>query len=233
VLKHIIFPGWAVPGECYKTLSPDFIADYGFFKAPDKNDINYIDSSLGLLLDDEFPRSILPQEDIILTAHSLGSLPALRATLICPNIQALVIISGFAKFTASPDYPNGKPEPGINMMQGMMGLSPSMVLSRFYKEMTRPSDYRVPTPYKTNNAELKQGLEYLKTLDLRAILSEINIPVTIIHGTEDAIVDLKLAEFLNKNIKSSTLHIIEGAGHALPFTHTKECLEILHNAKNI
>ena len=229
MLKHIIFPGWAVPCECYETLLPDSIADYGFFKYPENFNTEYIDAPLAKITENESISSLLPEEDILLTAHSLGSLPAIRAASGSDYIKALVLIGGFAKFTSSENYPYGKPEAGINMMQGMMGLSASMVLARFYKEMTRPSDFRVPDKYKTDNSLLKQGLEYLKSCDLRSVLPDIDIPVIIIHGADDAIVDYRLAEYLHEHISNSSLHIIEGAGHALPFTHSEECLKIIQN----
>jgi len=233
MLKNILFPGWAIPGYCYNELNPHKIVDYGFFKYADQQHSEYLECGLNALMDNSFPCEILPQQELILTAHSLGTLPAMRAALKCPNVKGLLIISGFSKFTATKDYPFGKPEPGINMMQGMMGFSASMVLSRFYKEMTKPSDFRVPARDKTNNAILKEGLEYLKKWDLRSVLSEISVPTVIIHGTEDAIVDFKLAEFLHENIKGSILQKIEGAGHALPFTHSEQCKNSLTKLKNL
>jgi len=44
-------------------------------------------------------------------------------------------------------------------------------------------------------------------------LSEIDVPTLIIHGTEDRILSKQYAELLHRNIKNSTIRLVEGSGH--------------------
>jgi pimeloyl-ACP methyl ester carboxylesterase len=219
-MKKIIFPGWAVPLNLYSHLKSDFILDFGFFKNQNTN-LSVIPCSLDSI-DTESLKNLLPNEELHIIAHSLGALPALSIASELLNIKKLTIIAGFAKFSQSDDYPYGKPVAGINMMQGMLGLAAGMVLSRFYNEMTKPSDFNIEELAKPNSKELKKGLELLKTEDFRCLLSKINIPVSIIHGKADAIVDFRIAENLHNSLSNSTLKLIDNTGHALPFTHYDE-----------
>lgn len=110
----------------------------------------------------------------------------------------------------------------------MMKLSPKMVLNRFYSAAIAPSDFSIAPAGKPDTSRLKSGLQCLLDTDLRKLLKDINIPVLILHGEKDQIVSVKLAEFLAENIPDTKLHIFENAGHALPFTHTEQCLELIN-----
>lgn len=61
---------------------------------------------------------------------------------------------------------------------------------------------------------IKMGLKALaerrETCDT---LADINAPTVIICGKEDVLTPLAQSEYMNKNIKGSILHVINGAGH--------------------
>ena len=44
-------------------------------------------------------------------------------------------------------------------------------------------------------------------------LSEITVPTLIIHGRDDRMLSVDLAELLHQNIRTSSLRIIEDTGH--------------------
>lgn len=224
-MKRIVYPGWGVPVELYVTFKPDDMLDYGFFTASG----DYQTMEIGLdQINDRFLEDKIPDEPCLLIAHSLGSLLALRSSQLSDNIKAVVVIGGFAKFTQSePDYPDGKPASGIVMMQRMMNLSVKMVLDKFHQAMVEPASYDIAFDGKPDVARLTSGLQYLVDTDFRDCLKEIKVPVMIIHGEQDQIVSAKLAEFMAENIPNSILHLIPDAGHALPFTHTQECLDLI------
>ncbi|MBI3235568.1 MAG: alpha/beta fold hydrolase, partial [Bacteroidetes bacterium] len=53
-------------------------------------------------------------------------------------------------------------------------------------------------------------------------LSDISIPTLIICGREDEVTPLAQSEAMNKDIKGSTLHVIENAGHVSNLEQPKE-----------
>lgn len=55
-----------------------------------------------------------------------------------------------------------------------------------------------------------------------SILNNIQVPTLIICGREDEVTPLEQSEFMHKNIKGSTLKIIENAGHVSNLEHPKE-----------
>ncbi len=60
-----------------------------------------------------------------------------------------------------------------------------------------------------------------------SVLNSISIPALILCGREDGITPPAQAEFLKNNIKNSTLHIIEGAGHMSNLEQADEFNELV------
>ncbi|OKK22267.1 bromoperoxidase [Streptomyces sp. CB00455] len=59
--------------------------------------------------------------------------------------------------------------------------------------------------------------------DFRGDLAGIDVPVLVIHGTQDAIVPFEVSGMrTHEALKGSTLALIEGGPHGLNVTHTKE-----------
>jgi pimeloyl-[acyl-carrier protein] methyl ester esterase len=82
---------------------------------------------------------------------------------------------------------------------------------------------------------LALGLDYLIQKDLRTNLSDITIPILLIHGEEDNICPLEGAAYIKNKTMHSNLEIIKHAGH-IPFcTNPNTCYNIISNftIKNI
>ncbi|OQP62268.1 alpha/beta fold hydrolase [Niastella populi] len=62
---------------------------------------------------------------------------------------------------------------------------------------------------------ITKSITALRDLDLRPVLSKINIPVAIFQGTQDKLCPFVFAEQLNKGIPNSYLVKFENSGHAL------------------
>ncbi len=52
--------------------------------------------------------------------------------------------------------------------------------------------------------------------DSTPTLAEINLPVLILHGEEDALIPVKEAQAMAAEIRGATLHLVPGAGHLPP-----------------
>jgi pimeloyl-ACP methyl ester carboxylesterase len=217
-LKNIILPGWAMPRDLYPALPEDSaeVYDFGFFS--EKH------SGLPPAFDSEIEN--MCGSPCIMTAHSLGSMLALGRISNLLNIKALVVYSGFAKFAKSADNLSGQPAETIESMKKQLGNNPAGLLKSFYRNTSFPSKYEFKLPSTVNVAALAEGLDILLKCDSRSRLAEIKIPVLLIHGEEDRIANVKLAEELAGNIKFSRLHVFKNAGHAVPFTHSNESKKI-------
>ena len=207
MISNIIFPGWAIPPYYYKPYEGD-IVDYGFFRENETFD---------------FDGFALPgQGDCIITAHSMGSLHALKAASLNPQVKALILFSPFARFRAAPDCP-GQSEENVLKMIEQIEISPERLLKSFYRTLVRPSLFKIDVPEFLNRKALRGGLEFLRRSDCRDLLENIKIPVLIMLGGRDEISPLIMGEYLAEKLRDVTLHVFEGAGHALPFTNTEEC----------
>lgn len=55
--------------------------------------------------------------------------------------------------------------------------------------------------------------------DVRDRLAAIQVPAIVLHGTEDLLFPVSVAEDLARRLPRGELRIVEGAGHGLPLTH--------------
>ncbi len=213
-LGNIMLPGWAMPADLYTALSgnPEDVFDFGFFSDKPAASPPVFDSEIREMCN-------LP---CIMTAHSLGSILAFGMIPVLNNVKALVVYSGFAKFARGDGNASGQPVETIQAMREQLGNNPTGLLKSFYRNVSFPSKHEFNVPEKLNVPALDAGLDILLSCDCRAKLAEINIPVLIIHGGQDRIVNVKTADELAGNIRFSRLHVFKNAGHAVPFTHSNE-----------
>jgi len=67
-----------------------------------------------------------------------------------------------------------------------------------------------------DNETLQGGLEILKHADLRPVLSDTSVPVSVILGTLDTLVPVSAGQNMQELAPEITLNIIDKAGH-VPF----------------
>jgi pimeloyl-[acyl-carrier protein] methyl ester esterase len=165
----------------------------------------------------------------LLVGWSLGSLLSLRAALELPEkVAAMVLVSGTPRMCAGKDSA-GIAAGGIDprtlaAMRVRITRNPGPVLEEFAMQCAMPDgDAETRASYlqqarQFSPAELAVGLESLAALDVRERLGEILVPCKILHGACDQIVPLGSAQFLAARIPLAELDVLEGHGHALPFT---------------
>ena len=217
-LKNIILPGWAMPAGVYTAVSGNQakVYDFGFFSERF--------SGLPPVFDSEMED--MCGSPCIITAHSFGSVLAFGKIHDLHKAKALIVYSGFAKFAKADDNLSGQPAEAIQAMKKQLTNNPSGLLKSFYRNMCFPSKCEFNVPETLNVPALDAGLDILLNCDCRAKLAEIKIPVLIIHGAQDRIVNVKTADELAGNIRVSRLHVFKNAGHAVPFTHSNESKKI-------
>jgi 3-oxoadipate enol-lactonase len=70
-----------------------------------------------------------------------------------------------------------------------------------------------------------EAVRQMKAFDSREWLDQISCPTLVLCGSEDTAVPMHHARMLARGIRSSQLRVIEGAGHALLWTHPEEFVE--------
>lgn len=163
----------------------------------------------------------IPDSDFIITG-SMGGLLAME--LMLASCRKLVLISSTAKFCADGDYPHGTHEKVLCRMILQLERNPATVLDDFFKNVHHP--FRESRAAMVARKHVMQdmddliaGLDYLLRSDVRENVSSIDIPVLLLHGTEDRIIPVGAAEWLHAHLPDSHLIKVEGDGHALPAHH--------------
>lgn len=165
----------------------------------------------------------LPDADVIITG-SMGGLLAMQHLPAC--CKQLVLISSTARFCSDTDYPCGTHERIITRMMRQLERTPDSVLQSFYQNVHHPESVCATDP-ECSTEQLLAGLDYLRTADLRDKVAAIDIPITLIHGTADAIIPVGAAQWIHREAKHSRLHLLKGGGHALPAHQFHEVMDIL------
>ena len=166
----------------------------------------------------------LPPADVIITG-SMGGLLALQH--LPPSCQKLVLISSTARFCSTDDYPHGTHDRIIARMMRQLERNPAAVLQSFYKNVHHPAAVCATDP-ECSPEQLLAGLDYLRTADFRENVASIDIPICLIHGTDDGIIPASAARWIHQEAQNSELHLIKGGGHALPAHQFHDVMDILH-----
>jgi pimeloyl-[acyl-carrier protein] methyl ester esterase len=152
-----------------------------------------------------------PREPWWLAGWSLGGMKAMQAiadeTL---RPEGLLLIASTARFCANTDYDCGVEHIILRQMMSRMLRHREKVLARFFElaGMVTHSDF--------TDEELMRGLKFLDEMDLRDALTNIDLPVLLVHGTHDHIIPVEASIYLRDHLPDARLLIHEGAGHDLP-----------------
>lgn len=219
--RKLILPGWAIPPEKYSVYSSEQsrIYDYGFFNNGCNVNFENLHNEIGL-------RALTPT---VLIGHSMGSAIAIKTAAELSNVVALVLISPFARFVSDDNDSSylGQEQVNIDAMTRMITKRTNTVLKGFYRDTFYPCKSDINIPEELNDSMLLAGLSFLSSVDYRDLLSKLTIPVLILHGECDRVVNSQLAQYLNENIKKSDYISIPSTGHALPLTDSHKCNELI------
>jgi pimeloyl-[acyl-carrier protein] methyl ester esterase len=167
----------------------------------------------------------------VLMGWSLGALLALRTALEFPErVDRLVLVSGTARMPEAEGYAGTDPRV-LRAMRSRLTRDAGRVLSEFADLCAEPdgdaavrSDYFEMAHTQSREA-LSAGLEALASLDFRGRLTEISVPVLLIHGSEDKVIPLSQTEALTAHLPDARLEVLVGRGHALPLTASGELVQ--------
>ena len=102
-----------------------------------------------------------------------------------------------------------------------------LAVSQGAKELTKErSDWLIALMANQNRDLMLLAWNETMAFDSRHRLSEIRCPTLVVAGSNDRAVPLHHAQMLHSGISSSSLVVVEGAGHALIWTHTEDFLRL-------
>ncbi|MDI3442006.1 pimeloyl-ACP methyl ester esterase BioH [Erwinia sp. V90_4] len=195
---------------------------------------------------DEMVATILPQapERAMWLGWSLGGLVASQLALSHPErVSGLISVASSPCFSAQPQWPGIRPET-LSGFQHQLSEDFQRTVERFLALQTLGTESArqdarllkgvvleqpMPTPQVLNG-----GLEILRTADLRAAMSVLQMPLLRLYGALDGLVPRKIAALLDERWPHSRSHIITKAAHAPFISHPDDfCREVLEFASPI
>jgi pimeloyl-ACP methyl ester carboxylesterase len=182
-------------------------------------------------------------DSAIVVGHSIGTLVALSMALDVPDfVRGLVLLSGYYYPSLRPDVPLLAP-PALPLIGDLMRYTISPLSSRMLwrplaKAMFAPrpvpdSFRRLPVwmmlrPGQVRAASADNTLMIPAALALSRRYAELKVPVTLVSGTQDRVVDPgHNSERLHERIAGSELKLQPGVGHMTHYAHPDQVMEAI------
>ncbi|MCM0082827.1 alpha/beta fold hydrolase [Geomonas sp. Red32] len=177
--------------------------------------------------------------DAVLVGWSLGVQVALQAfPKLRDRLSSMVLIGGTPRFTTDEGYPYGQAPNEVKGLGLRLRRDYAKTMGDFFKgmfvegEMDNARYQRIVHEIVMNGKSPDQGaateaLKILSTADLRMGLSEVDRPVLLVHGEQDAICPASASTFMAQRMPHAPLEIMPGCGHAPFMTQPERFNEIV------
>ncbi|MBZ5535684.1 MAG: alpha/beta fold hydrolase [Acidobacteriia bacterium] len=193
---------------------------FGFSKEYSDRDFSFrAESAIVIALMD---RLKIPRATLV--GHSLGGSIAARVAAVYPGrVDRLVLIDSATLYITRPFVTrllHGRMFSSLAyQMAGPDRQRVRKLLLKSYADKAKVSDadvegYYFPFTIK-NSAEALRLFLTTSNPNENALFARILAPTLILWGAEDSFIDPSVRDFLHRQVKNSTIEVIEGAGHAL------------------
>lgn len=232
-LPLVFIHGWSMSGNVWKLQAEDLASSYRFITI-DLRGHGESSGSAGTFTFEDFAADTaelftrLELYEAVLIGWSMGVQVAIQVCeRIREHLKALVFVSGTPRFTMSDDYPFGLSPMETRGMALRLKRNYTRTMEEFFNGMFAEGEFsramnpallrevvtggKLPDP----GAALK-SLDTLASGDLRMLLQGIDVPVLLVHGSEDTVTMPAASLYMKEHLPRATLEIILGAGHA-PF----------------
>lgn len=225
-------PVWRFQTECfrdrYRCICMD-LRGHGKSSAPDAGyGIEEFASDLSYLCEQ------LDLTEATLAGWSLGAIISLAAyPRLRDRLRSLILVSGTPKFTSTEEYRHGLPAKESRGLSLRLKRNPEQTLDAFFRLMFTPEEMCdkvfepigreiVPLLGRPSPPAALHSLDSLASADVRVVLSDIRIPVLLIHGDRDAICLPDASRYMAERIPCAHPVVMPGAGHAPMMTRPRE-----------
>ena len=185
----------------------------------------------------------LPERSII-CGWSLGGQIAMKLSLDMPErINKLILISTTPSFIQRKDWIWAMEAAILESFIANLNRDCISTLNRFFTLQIQGEINTILLLRKLRKYISKEGvpdwdglqigMKILLTTDLRRNIKNINHPVTLLHGKNDAIVPPDAAKWLHNNLQNSKLIMFSDCGHIPFLSHEDQFLSSIFKATRI
>ncbi len=179
----------------------------------------------------------VPEQNCCWLGWSLGATVVLEIAACYPErVASLILLAGNPSYTQTGQWP-GMEVCLLDDFAEHLNKNCQTTLLRFLSLQVRglPEHKAILKTLKTTVFEcdapdthtLQGGLEILKRADLRPVLSELKIPVSVILGGLDTLVPVAVGQKMQQLLPGLDLNIIDRAGHVPFLSHSRETETII------
>ncbi len=207
-LKHLLPESWNVSTPCLYQMAD-----------------NAVDGSFDALIEKLLPKI---NRDTVLVGWSMGGLIAQLVAAKSQHVKQLVLIASAPRLVNTDDWQHTIDGHAYNVLMQDFAVDPGSTLNRFvglvakgerhHKQMMLTLLKHCALPEQAN--VLTVWLQEMLNYDLRCLYSGLDIPVLVVFGEQDALVNEQAFENMtNRQGRHLTL---KGCGHAPLISRTKE-----------
>jgi hypothetical protein len=213
--RFVAFHGWGFSDFFWEPWA-DRLSEFGTFESYDRGYFN----------DPKEVQTLAGPVSTILISHSFG-LHLIEEPLFA-NADLLIILNGFLYFHPYAAQYKRRSRLILQEMINEFEIHPEEVLHKFYKNFFAPEPATDIVIENINHQLLLNDLRKLHDSELDAGLLKKTGKVCILHGADDSIVNKTKGRQIYTQLNYDAQYFeIRDAGHALPFTHHRRCLEFV------
>jgi len=170
--------------------------------------------------------AIAPERCVVAGWSLGGQLALLWARRHPKQVARVVLIASTPRFVSAPDWAHGMDTAALAGFAAELAADPAATLRRFLlletrgdaqaRAVARRLDAALSARSPADRDVLARTLDWLRDIDLRAVLPDIRQTVLVLHGDRDRITPPAAGEYLAAHLPQARLVTLSGAAHA-PF----------------
>ncbi|MFW2439556.1 MAG: alpha/beta fold hydrolase [Arenicellales bacterium] len=221
----LMLHGWGFPATVFSPLKDLLAAEFDV-SAPDRP--GYAGNTV---ITDSYDITCL-DSPALLIGWSLGGLAALQLALRQPEkVTGLVLFATTPCFVNRPDWTLGMDSAVFDAFRKQVNADPAISMQQFVRlNAGRRPDRQSKKVLsdlssKASAQALQQGMSELAEIDLRDAVTEIDLPVLLLHAADDRVVPAAASCWLQENIPNAKHLEFQSGGHAFFLQHTEAVAE--------
>lgn len=226
-MECVLLHGWGVSNTIWKDFAGqlngfDNVSTPSLYEAASEAEDNKLESIAAVLGKKITSNSIV-------VAWSLGGLIAIYMAKATNKIKAIIFIASPPCFLNQKDWPNVIDAENIDDLQNSL-LNNSEDALEYFAGLIAHGDVSIKETNKfirrnladkKHKAILSSWLKQMQQTDLRKEFAELNIPIQIILGEKDSLINIKLEDQIKQLNYSIRCNVVKNCGHA-PFIDKQE-----------